>query len=1151
MENPRTRSGSCLSSSSSPDALTTTLSSSIQALGRGFDVTSDIRLLYCKGAPGSRLVQLDEDHTNDLVSSGEVIVPNVSVDIEWSRGKGGIERKSVCSFHEMSGYFNEKSGISERVPLGSFNAMFNFTGSWRVDAAATKSLAMVGYLIPLYTVKLKKLNLVLREEVRHAVPYSWDPASLASFIENYGTHIVTSATIGGRDVVYVRQHQSSPLSVADIENYVKDIEDQRFLDSKGQSSAAPLKYKDKDVTVIFRRRGGDDLEQSHARWADTVQSAPDVINMTFTPIVSLLEGVPGIKHLARAIELYLEYKPPIEDLQYFLDFQIAWVWAPEQSNIQRKEPVCPFLQFSLMGPKLYISPSQVTVGRKPVTGLRLSLEGNKQNRLAIHLQHLVSLPKILQPHWDAHMAIGAPKWQGPEEQDSRWFEPIKWKNFSHVSTAPIEHTDTCIGDLSGVHIVTGAQLGVWDFGSKNVLHLKLLFSKVPGCTIRRSVWDHSPSSLSIGQRADGSSSSVSNERTSDDKKEDSSSLVGKLAKIVDSTEMSKGPQDSPGHWLVTGAKLGVDKGKIEKLDLVEGKVDWKGKTAVKYKHGGMRAALFILVTFAFDSLANLHLAVNLLTYFNGIFHFEVADAANAITNYSGTSYILSILFAILADLCIGRFRTVLLSGSVEFLGLALLSVQAHYPSLKPRPCNVFDPTSRCEKINGGHAAFLYLALYLVAAGGGGIKASVPSHGADQFDEKDHQEAKHMSSFFNFLLLALCFGGAVSLTLIVWLDDHKGWDWGFGVSAASMFFGVIVAIAGWPLYRIHVVQGTSVIVEIIQVYVAAIRNRNLQLPENPLELYEIDKDKEAALEDDLLPQRDAYRFLDKAAIQTASTAQAPNPWKLCRVTQVENAKIVLGMIPIFACTIIMTLCLAQLQTFSVQQGLTMDTTIVGSFHIPPASLPIIPVGFLIIIIPFYDQILVPVLRKFTGHPTGITHLQRIGVGLVLSAISMAMAAIMEVKRKDVARDHNMLDAIPVVQPLPISVFWLSFQYFIFGIADMFTYVGLLEFFYSQAPKGIKTVSTCFLWSSMALGYFFSTILVKIVNRATKNITSSGGWLRGNNINRNHLNLFYLLLSLMSLANFIVYLFVARRYEYRSESTVASSADDEAGARTEGN
>ncbi|KAK4271757.1 hypothetical protein QN277_020400 [Acacia crassicarpa] len=557
MDNPAT--ATAIRSSSS-DCLVSTLSNSIQALGRGFDVTSDIRLLYCKGATGSRLVRLDEDHARDLVVFAGVVIPNVSVDIDVSPGESGIKRTPVYSFHEMAKHFNEMSGITAQIPLGSFNTMFNFTGSWMVDAAATKSLAMVGYFSPLLSVKLNKLNLALHEDIKRAVPYSWDPAALASFIENYGTHIVTSATIGGRDVVYIRQHQSSNLSASDIQSYIEDIGNDRF-GVKNLSSLGPLRYKEKDVTVIFRRRGGDDLEQNHTKWLETVKVAPDVINMTFTPIVSLLEGLPGVKHLSRATDLYLEYKPPIEDLQYFLDFQITRVWAPEQNNLQRKEPVCSSLQFSLMGPKLYVSPDQVTVGRKPVTGLRLSLEGSKQNRLAIHLQHLVSLPKNLQPHWDVHMAIGAPKWQGPEEQDSRWFEPIKWKNFSHVSTAPIEYTETSIGDLSGVHIVTGAQLGVWDFGAKNVLHLKLLFSKVPGCTIRRSVWDHNPDTTSAPPRPDGASSSLT-KKTSDDKRDESSIHSGKLAKIVDMTEMSKGPQDIPGHWLVTGAKLGVEKGKI-------------------------------------------------------------------------------------------------------------------------------------------------------------------------------------------------------------------------------------------------------------------------------------------------------------------------------------------------------------------------------------------------------------------------------------------------------------------------------------------------------------------------------------------------------------------------------------------------------------
>lgn len=56
--------------------------------------------------------------------------------------------------------------------------------------------------------------------------------------------------------------------------------------------------------------------------------------------------------------------PPIEELQYFLDFQIPRFWVPLQNNMpghQRKEPVCSSLQFSLMGPKLFVNSEQVSL----------------------------------------------------------------------------------------------------------------------------------------------------------------------------------------------------------------------------------------------------------------------------------------------------------------------------------------------------------------------------------------------------------------------------------------------------------------------------------------------------------------------------------------------------------------------------------------------------------------------------------------------------------------------------------------------------------------------------------------------------------------------------------------------------------------------
>ncbi|KAF5197617.1 NRT1/ PTR FAMILY 4.4 [Thalictrum thalictroides] len=581
----------------------------------------------------------------------------------------------------------------------------------------------------------------------------------------------------------------------------------------------------------------------------------------------------------------------------------------------------------------------------------------------------------------------------------------------------------------------------------------------------------------------------------------------------------------------------------EKVELVEGKVDWKGRPARKDRHGGMHISVLVLAPFAFENMATFALSVNLITYFNGVMHYSIADAANVLTNYSGTSYILTIAIAFLADTYIGRFKATTVSAFLEFLGLALLTIQAHYSTLRPPPCNIFDPTSVCEKVSGGNVAFMFVGLYLVAIGSGGIKAALPAHGADQFDEKDPKEFKQMSSYFNWFLLSVCLGGAVSLTFIVWVQTNRGWDQGFGISTIAMFLGLIIFLGGLPRYRIHVIKGPNALTQIFQVYVASIRNRKLVLPENPDELYEIGRDNEAGVEEEFLPHRKSLRFLDKAAIQISpvSNPEDVNPWKLCRVTQVENAKIILGLLPIFCCTIIMSTCLAQLQTFSIQQGVTMDTKISGSFHMPPASLPIIPVGFMIILIPVYDRLLVPFLRKFTGIPTGITHLQRIGVGLVLSSISMGAAAIMEVKRKNVAQSNNMLDAIPGLQALPISVFWLSIQYFIFGIADMFTYVGLLEFFYSEAPKGLKSLATCFLWTSMSLGYFFSTILVQWVNSATKNITTSKGWLAGNNMNRNHVNLFYWLLSILSLINFFIYLFCTTRYKYRPVQVRPESTD----------
>ncbi|KAK1320158.1 MACPF domain-containing protein CAD1 [Acorus calamus] len=88
---------------SSSGGLAATLNNSIEALGRGFDVASDIRLLYCKGAPGSRLVRLDEENVRDLrIDEASLVINRVSMDIGLSKENIGRETTPVWTFHETS-----------------------------------------------------------------------------------------------------------------------------------------------------------------------------------------------------------------------------------------------------------------------------------------------------------------------------------------------------------------------------------------------------------------------------------------------------------------------------------------------------------------------------------------------------------------------------------------------------------------------------------------------------------------------------------------------------------------------------------------------------------------------------------------------------------------------------------------------------------------------------------------------------------------------------------------------------------------------------------------------------------------------------------------------------------------------------------------
>lgn len=238
-----------------------------------------------------------------------------------------------------------------------------------------------------------------------------------------------------------------------------------------------------------------------------------------------------------------------------------------------------------------------------------------------------------------------------------------------------------------------------------------------------------------------------------------------------------------------------------------------------------------------------------------------------------------------------------------------------------------------------------------------------------------------------------------------------------------------------------------------------------------------------------------------------------------------------MIPIWATTIMFLTVYAQMTTFSVAQATTMNRHLGHSFKIPAGSLTVFFVSSILLTVPIYDRIVVPVSRRFTGNPHGLAPLQRIGVGLVMSNLAMIAAALTEIKRLKVARSNPAYLKKGAI--VPISVFWLVPQFFLVGSGAAFTYIGQLDFFLRECPKGMKTMSTGLYLSTLSLGFFVSSILVAVVHKITGQ-TGHKAWL-ADNLNQGKLYNFYWLLAAMCLVNFFWYLVAARWYVYKESRT----------------
>lgn len=96
-------------------------------------------------------------------------------------------------------------------------------------------------------------------------------------------------------------------------------------------------------------------------------------------------------------------------------------------------------------------------------------------------------------------------------------------------------------------------------------------------------------------------------------------------------------------------------------------------------------------------------------------------------------------------------------------------------------------------------------------------------------------------------------------------------------------------------------------------------------------------------------------------------------------------------------------------------------------------------------------------------------------------------------------------------------------------QVFAWMGMLEFFYDQAPDDMQSIGTALFLSNAGVGHFLCTVIVKLVGRVTGR-DGRKQWIQPMT-NQSRLDKYYWMLTTMAAVNCLFFFAVARWYKYK--------------------
>jgi len=414
-------------------------------------------------------------------------------------------------------------------------------------------------------------------------------------------------------------------------------------------------------------------------------------------------------------------------------------------------------------------------------------------------------------------------------------------------------------------------------------------------------------------------------------------------------------------------------------------------------------------------------------FFNPTKNPALTDVANAKANelnhyFVMLAYALPFVGGLVADWFTGKYKLILYISIVYCIGHLLLSM--------------FD-----TNLSG-----FSIGIIVVAIGAGGIKSCVSANVGDQFDATNQDLLSKVYGWFYFAINA---GSMVSTILIPYTYKNYGAKWAFGIPGILMGLATIIFFSGRKKY--------------VRVPANGVNKDNLVF----ISLYALFN---------ISKKQKGQSLLDVAK-------EKHNPEK------VEGVKAVYRVMAVFffalAFWAVWDQCLSEWVLYAEKMNRYIP---LGTYHIPfvkdavnlnftilAGQVSTVNTVFLLMFIPLFNYWIYPAFDKI-GLKT--TPLRRLGVGLILTALSFVVIALIHTRI-----DHG---GSP-------SIWWQVLAYAILSAAEVLVSITGLEYAYTHSPKSMKSTMTGIWFLVVSAG----NLITAQVNGYIANGGSLAHYLKGAN------------------------------------------------------